>query len=110
MSSILRSFDPATGAVVWEGPEANPQAVGQAVERARCAFHKWAATPIERRIEYLRAYKSVLEARAVALAELISRETGKPLWESRGEVTAMIGKVEVSIAAQAERAGERYAG
>ena len=41
------------------------------------------------------------------LALTISRETGKLLWESRAEVAAMIGKIEISVTAQAERAGSR---
>ncbi len=57
----------------------------------------------------VRAYGEVLSVRPEALAELIARETGKPLWECRQEVAAMIGKVELSIIAQAERAGERRA-
>jgi succinylglutamic semialdehyde dehydrogenase len=52
-----------------------------------------------------RAYAEELVARREDLARLISRETGKLLWEARTEVAAMIGKVEISIRAQAERAG-----
>ncbi len=51
----------------------------------------------------------MLEANAAAWAADISRETGKPLWETKAEIASMMGKVEVSIAAQAERAGEREA-
>jgi succinylglutamic semialdehyde dehydrogenase len=43
------------------------------------------------------------------MAQDFSRETGKPLWETRSEIAAMAAKIEVSIAAQAERAGERAA-
>ena len=42
------------------------------------------------------------------IAETISRETGKPLWETRAEIGSMIGKVDISITAQAERAGEKH--
>ena len=42
-----------------------------------------------------------------AIAELIARETGKPLWEARTEVEAVIGKVEISITAYAERTGQK---
>jgi succinylglutamic semialdehyde dehydrogenase len=57
----------------------------------------------------VRRFKVALEARASAFAEALSRETGKPLWETKAEVGAMLAKVETSIAAQAERAGEREA-
>ena len=36
-------------------------------------------------------------------AELIARETGKPLWEAKTEVGAVINKVEISVDAYAER-------
>jgi succinylglutamic semialdehyde dehydrogenase len=42
-----------------------------------------------------------------ALATLISRETSKPLWETRTEVQAMIGKAAISIEAYHERTGQR---
>jgi succinylglutamic semialdehyde dehydrogenase len=107
MSRTLISTDPATGAIVWEGPAATALQVRQAVEKARRAFPGWSATPLEQRIDLVRAYKAVLEMHANAMAETISRETGKPLWESRAELGSMIGKIDLSIAARAERAGER---
>ena len=106
----LRSLDPATGEVVWEGQAADRAAVSGALEQARHAFSAWSAMPVERRIGYARAFQETLEARRDALAETISRETGKPLWETRTEVASMIGKVAISIAAQAERAGEKHSG
>ena len=47
----------------------------------------------------LRNYAEKLEADKPALAELISRDMGKPLWESLGEVNSMVGKVEISVKA-----------
>jgi succinylglutamic semialdehyde dehydrogenase len=108
VSSTLRSIDPATGQTIWEGPAATPEQVASAVGNARAAFPAWAAAPFDQRIAYVRAFQAQLEARARALAETISRETGKPLWEARTEIASMIGKVDISIAAQAERSGERH--
>jgi succinylglutamic semialdehyde dehydrogenase len=108
VSGLLRSIDPATGQTIWEGPAANPERVASAVGSARAAFPAWAAAPLDQRIAHVRAFQAQLETRASALAETISRETGKPLWEARTEIASMIGKVDVSIAAQAERTGERH--
>jgi len=105
----LVSADPATGAVVWEGASADFGDVAAAVAAARRAFQPWADLPLEDRVAALRRYRSALEARADAMAQDFSRETGKPLWETRTEIASMMGKVEVSITAQAERAGERAA-
>ena len=104
---MLQSFDPATGDLVWEGETAGPEAVTGALQNARKAFPAWAALPVAARVEAVQRFKAALEARKEALGETISRETGKPRWEGLAEVGSMIGKVGISITAQAERAGEK---
>ena len=106
---VLTSVDPATGATVWEGSTASAQDAARAVAAARAAFRDWADRPQDERFAVARRFKAELERRAGALAEDISRETGKPLWETRAEVASMAGKVEVSIAAASERTGSREA-
>lgn len=104
---MLQSFDPATGDLVWEGETAGPEAVTAALQNARKAFPAWAALPVAARVEAVQRFKAALEARKEALGEVISRETGKPRWEGLAEAGSMIGKVGISITAQAERAGEK---
>ena len=105
----LRSVDPATGEAVWEGAAASGADVAAAVEAARGAWRDWADRPQAERTAAVGRFKAALAERAEPLAEAISRETGKPLWESRAELNSMAGKVDISIRAQAERAGEREA-
>ena len=59
------------------------------------------------RIEAVRRFANVVRKRENEFAELISRETGKPLWEARTEVEAVVNKVEISIEAYAERTPQR---
>ena len=106
---MMNSIDPATGDVIWEGEETAPAAITAMVERARVALPSWSARPIDQRIAILRKYATILKERSDDIARDISRETGKPLWETRTEIASMVGKVEISIAAQAERAGSRRA-
>ncbi|MDJ0275504.1 succinylglutamate-semialdehyde dehydrogenase [Sphingomonas sp. 2R-10] len=106
--NILTSTCPATGETVWSGPVATREAVDAAVARARAAFRDWRRTGVADRVAVARAYAALLKERTATLAELIARETGKPLWETTQEVGTMVGKVELSIAAQAERAGEKH--
>ncbi|MFD1033270.1 succinylglutamate-semialdehyde dehydrogenase [Sphingomonas hankookensis] len=106
--SLLTSTCPATGETVWSGPTASRDDVAAAVARARAAFRDWRGTTVEQRVAVARAYAALLKERTTALAELIARETGKPLWETTQEVGTMVGKVELSIAAQAERAGDKH--
>jgi len=103
----LTSSDPATGEIVWQGATASAGDVADAVASARAAFQGWADQPREARIAVLRRYQKVLEARRPAMAEALSRETGKALWETTAEVGSMIAKVDASIAAYDERTGEK---
>ena len=105
----LVSTDPATGEIVWRGATANAADVFEATAAAAKAFRTWADIALQDRIAAVRRYKAALEARRAELAVDLSRETGKPLWETQAELGSMIAKVEVSIAAQAERAGTRAA-
>ena len=101
------SYDPATGDKVWEGRAASEDDVAEAMAAARLAFPAWSRRPPEERIAIVRAFGQVMKERADALATMISREMGKTLWDAKGESQATIGKIELSIRAQAERAGAR---
>ena len=61
------------------------------------------------RIELVRRFANDVRKEQDAFADLIARETGKPLWEARTEVEAVIAKVEISIRAYAERTGAAQA-
>jgi succinylglutamic semialdehyde dehydrogenase len=104
---LFASHDPASGDKVWEGRAATPDDVAEAMAAARLAFAAWSRSPLEERIAIARAYAKVVERRADEIARTISREMGKALWDARGEVQAMIGKIEISVRAQAERAGAK---
>ncbi|WP_414900619.1 succinylglutamate-semialdehyde dehydrogenase [Sphingomonas flavalba] len=109
MGDRLRSTCPSDDSLVWEGAVDDAAACAAAVARARAAQPGWAETPLDTRIALVRRFAECVTARAEALATLIARETGKPLWETRTEANGVAAKVAVSIAAQAERAGERRA-
>ncbi len=98
------STDPCTGTVLWQGASGD---VGAAVARAREALPGWALASQGDRIAVVRAFKAVVQDRAEAFARLIASETGKPLWETKTEVASVAAKVDISIQAQAERAGSR---
>lgn len=106
LSQQFRSINPATGEVVWEGAAADQEQVDAAVNAARAALVSWKATTLAQRIEMLERFADQLRQHKQELAETISRETGKPFWESLGEVDAMIGKVPISIQAYHERRHE----
>ena len=104
---VLTSLDPATGQVVWQEASAGPDQVAAAVAAAHRAFQAWSDWPRDERIALMRRYKAVLEAKTPQMANALSQETGKALWETTAELGSMIGKIEVSIAAFNERTGEK---
>lgn len=99
--------DGVTGERLWQGAGASPADVAAAVAAAREAFPAWARTPFAERQALVERFREVLERHREALAAAIAHETGKPLWEARTEVGAMIGKVAISLRAYQERTGER---
>lgn len=103
----LKSINPATGQVVWEGAVSTATEVRAAVEQARAAFPDWADRPRQDRIAALQRYQQVLKRRAPEMARAISLETGKALWETTAELGSMVAKVDISIRAYEERTGER---
>jgi len=98
------SYQPATGEELWRGDIGS---VDACVERARAALRDWAHQSLGQRIELVRRFANEVRKQTEPFAALIARETGKPLWEARTEVEAVIGKVEISITAYAERTGQK---
>lgn len=99
----LTSLNPFNGEQLWSGHEADASQVAMAVQAARKAQVAWSSLSVEKRIEYLTAFAERLQQNKEALALCIAQETGKPLWESRTEVAAMVGKIAISIDAFHER-------
>jgi succinylglutamic semialdehyde dehydrogenase len=102
--ATLSSIEPATGASLWTGEMGD---VDSEVARARSAWASWAARPLAVRIETLRRFANVVRGKKDALADLIARETGKPLWETATEVDAVVNKVDISVTAYSERTSQR---
>jgi succinylglutamic semialdehyde dehydrogenase len=104
---IFASLDPVTGDSVFAARTATASQVQAAVDAAREAFESWSKTSREHRIAVLEKYGQALASRGPAIAEAISRDMGKALWESTAEVGAMVGKIAISVRAYEERTGAR---
>lgn len=82
--------DPASGQPFAEVATVGRSEVKQAIDDADTAFGTWKATTAQSRGDYLRAIAAELESRADLVAELITRENGKPLAQAKGEVAMSI--------------------
>lgn len=103
--SKLTSICPVTQKSVWSGDSATAEDVNSAIIAARNAFSSWKKRSIDDRKSIVRRFAELLGENKEHFAQCIGRETGKPLWESRTEVAAMIGKIEISIKAYEDRTG-----
>jgi succinylglutamic semialdehyde dehydrogenase len=104
MAGSIASIEPATGESLWTGEIGD---AAQEVAAARAAWAGWAAKPLTVRAETLRRFANVVRQHKDKFADLIARETGKPLWESQTEVDAVVNKVDISISAYSERTSQR---
>ena len=86
--------DPATGEVICHVPLSTAADVDRAVGAAQNAFPAWRETPPVERARILFRLKGLLEQHLDELAENLTREHGKAVAESRGEVRRGIESVE----------------
>jgi aldehyde dehydrogenase (NAD+) len=72
--------------VIGDFPLSGPEDVALAVASALRGFEAWRRTPAPARGDVLRRAGEILTARKEELADLMTREMGKPLAETRGDV------------------------
>ncbi|HEX3159655.1 MAG TPA: aldehyde dehydrogenase family protein [Gemmatimonadaceae bacterium] len=75
-----------TSDVIGRFPLSGSADVDLAVESARCGFESWKRTPAPARGDVLRRVGDLMVQRKDELADLMTREMGKPLLETRGDV------------------------
>jgi succinylglutamic semialdehyde dehydrogenase len=102
----LVSTDPATGAAIGQGRSASGEQVDRAVRSAAATAPAWAATAVADRLAIAHQYAERLRQMQAEFVYTISRETGKPRWEAKTEVDAMIAKIAISAEAYVDRCKE----
>ncbi len=73
--------------------------VAHAVSCARQAFRGWRDTPLLERTAALRRFRESLDMHRDRLADAVTRESGKPRWESLAEVNLMMAKIDITLEA-----------
>ncbi|WP_409492245.1 aldehyde dehydrogenase family protein [Amycolatopsis sp. cmx-11-12] len=99
---VTTVLDPATERALTTVPLAGESDVDLAVAAAARAFPAWAATPLRRRLEYVREFGERLTSRVDELADVLTAETGMPRTVARNvQVEVGLGVLHASLA-QAE--------
>jgi succinate-semialdehyde dehydrogenase / glutarate-semialdehyde dehydrogenase len=90
----LVSTNPATGVEVGRFAVADTAAVTEAVTRAREAGTWWAGLGFAERRRRLLRWRALVAQRMTEVAELLHRESGKPVAEAVVETAAAIGDID----------------
>ncbi|KQZ18884.1 NAD-dependent succinate-semialdehyde dehydrogenase [Caulobacter sp. Root1472] len=85
--TTFQVLNPADGSVIAEVADLGASETKVAIEAAHRAFPAWAARSAKERGAILRKWSDLMLLHAEALARLMTAEQGKPLAESRGEVS-----------------------
>jgi acyl-CoA reductase-like NAD-dependent aldehyde dehydrogenase len=95
-------LNPATGKAFARAPLLSRAQLDRAVAAARRAFPAWRATAVAERRAAIGRMAQILTDNAAALAELLTLEQGKPLGQSRDEIsraaTQSVGMADIVIA------------
>lgn len=91
-------INPATQEVMGKVPYGTKTSedFGQAVDAASEAFKSWSQEPVMKRVQPLYKLKTLLEENLEDIARTVTKECGKTLAESRGELQRAIENVEVA--------------
>lgn len=94
----IEVIDPASQDILGKVPygENTVSDVQDAIKIASKAYLEWREVPVMKRVQPLYKLKTLLEEHAEEIAQIITKECGKTLNESRGEMQRAIENVEVA--------------
>lgn len=98
--------DPATGELLGKVPLSSEADLDHAVQIAAQAFEEWREEPVTRRARRMFRLQVLLEEHIDELAEICTRENGKHVDESKGEIRRGIEVVELAAATTTLMKGE----
>ncbi|HCJ6523040.1 TPA: succinate-semialdehyde dehydrogenase [Enterobacter cloacae] len=85
------SVNPATGETLAAYPWATSEEVEEAITLADAGFRQWRGESVSHRAQKLRDLGAALRQRGEEMAQMISREMGKPIVQARAEVAKSAG-------------------
>ncbi|MBV8225494.1 MAG: aldehyde dehydrogenase family protein, partial [Verrucomicrobia bacterium] len=83
----FRVNNPATGEVLAQVPDMGAAETRRAIEAAKAAWPEWRRKPARERAGLLRKWHDLMMTNLDDLAALMTAEQGKPLAESKGEIS-----------------------
>ncbi len=103
----MKITNPATGAVIADVAADNAAAVRRKYEAARAGQVRWAKVPIQKRLAAIARFRERIVAMHETLARTLTQEVGKPIRQSRNELTGLLGRIDFFIAESVRALRER---
>ena len=91
--------NPATGETIASLPHSTREEINEAVAAAKQAFPAWSETPVPERAQVMFRFKALFDQHIDELSEIVTRENGKTLDESKGEVKRAIEVIDFACGA-----------
>lgn len=90
----MRIVNPANGEELRVLEADTRESVSEKFRRARTAQAQWARRPFEERAEIVRRFREIVVERREHLARTLTSEMGKPLVQSRNELTSLTARID----------------
>jgi acyl-CoA reductase-like NAD-dependent aldehyde dehydrogenase len=92
--STLSIVNPATGQRIGALPTDDRASIGAKFVAARDAQRAWSAAPLRARLATIGAFRAAILRHKEELAQLLTREVGKPIRQSRNELTGLLPRLD----------------
>lgn len=103
---FIEVINPATKEVMVNVPQSTKAELDEAAQVAQDTFEEWSNTDVNKRARIMFKYQQLLLENKQELAELITKENGKSVGESLGEVQRGIENVEFAAGAPSLMMGD----
>jgi acyl-CoA reductase-like NAD-dependent aldehyde dehydrogenase len=94
---MLKIFNPATQALIAQVPADTAASVKRKYQLARAAQSVWAHLPPVQRIDALTRFREALREQRETLANILTTEVGKPIAQSRNELTGVLARIDFFV-------------
>lgn len=89
----MNIINPATETIITTIEEDSKRSIEEKYHRVRQGQSLWNQVPLKERIEVIRKFHDLLATESESLAQVLTREMGKPLNQSRNELNGARGRV-----------------
>jgi len=96
---MLTVINPASGEAIAELSADTSDGIARAYQRARGAQPAWAATELSHRLACLQRFRDGIVRDTERLAAILTSEVGKPIRQSRNELTGLLGRLDFFLGA-----------